>query len=34
MNAANEAAVGFFLERRITFPAITALTERVMDAHP
>ncbi len=33
LNAANEAAVGFFLDRRITFPAITALTERVMDAH-
>jgi len=33
LNAANEAAVGFFLARRITFPAITALTERVMDAH-
>lgn len=33
MNAANEAAVGFFLARRITFPAITTLTERVMDAH-
>lgn len=33
MNAANEAAVGLFLEERLTFPAITALTERVMDAH-
>jgi len=33
MNAANEATVSFFLEGRITFPAITALTERVMDAH-
>lgn len=33
MNAANEAAVGFFLEGRVTFPAITELTERVMDAH-
>jgi len=33
MNAANEAAVGFFLEGRIMFPAIVALTERVMDAH-
>ena len=33
LNAANEAAVGFFLEGRITFPAITALTERVLDAH-
>ncbi len=31
MNAANEAAVGFFLEERIPFPAIMALTERVMD---
>ena len=34
MDAANEAAVGFFLEGRITFPAIVALTGRVMDAHP
>jgi len=33
MNAANETAVGLFLEGRITFPAIIALTERVMDAH-
>jgi 1-deoxy-D-xylulose-5-phosphate reductoisomerase len=33
MNAANEAAVGLFLEGRMTFPAITALTERVMDTH-
>ena len=33
MNAANEAAVGLFLGGRITFPAITALTERVMDTH-
>ncbi len=33
MNAANEAAVGLFLEGRITFPTIVALTERVMDAH-
>lgn len=33
MNAANEAAVGFFLGSRITFPAITALIARVMDAH-
>lgn len=33
MNAANEAAVGFFLDGRIPFPAITTLTERVMDAH-
>ncbi len=33
MNAANEAAVGFFLEGKITFPAIIALTERVMEAH-
>ena len=33
MNAANEAAVGFFLEERIAFPAIMALTEQVMDAH-
>ena len=33
MNAANEAAVGFFLDGRLPFPAITALTERIMDAH-
>ena len=33
MNAANEAAVGFFLEGRVTFAAIITLTERVMDAH-
>lgn len=33
MNAANETAVGFFLDGRIPFPAILALTERVMDAH-
>ena len=33
MNAANEAAVGLFLAGRINFPAITALTERVMDSH-
>jgi len=33
MNAANEAAVGFFLAGLITFPAIVALTERVMATH-
>ena len=33
MNAANEAAVGLFLDGYMTFPAITELTERVMDAH-
>ena len=33
MNAANEAAVGLFLSETIPFPAITALTARVMDAH-
>ena len=33
MNAANEAAVALFLEERVTFPGIMALTERVMDAH-
>ena len=33
MNAANEAAVAFFLDNCITFPAITALIQRVMDAH-
>ncbi len=33
MNAANEAAVGFFLDEKIAFPAIVDLTARVMDAH-
>lgn len=33
MNAANEAAVGLFLEGHLTFGAITALTARTMDAH-
>ena len=33
LNAANEAAVGLFLEGSLTFPGITALTERIMDAH-
>ena len=33
MNAANEAAVALFLDERVTFPGIMALTERVMDAH-
>ena len=33
MNAANEAAVEFFLSGQISFPAIISLTERVMDAH-
>ena len=33
MNAANEAAVRFFLSGEIPFPAIMALTERVMDTH-
>ena len=33
MNAANEAAVGFFLDEKIAFPAIVELTARVMDAH-
>ncbi len=33
MNAANEAAVGFFLDEKISFPAIVELTARVMDAH-
>jgi len=31
-NAANEVAVGEFLARRISFPAITALVERTLDA--
>ena len=33
MNAANEAAVALFLEERVPFLGIVALTERVMDAH-
>ena len=33
MNAANEAAVGFFLEEKISFPAILDLTAQAMDAH-
>ncbi|HEY7575302.1 MAG TPA: 1-deoxy-D-xylulose-5-phosphate reductoisomerase, partial [Thermoanaerobaculia bacterium] len=32
-NAANEVAVGLFLERRIAFPDIAALCGRVLDAH-
>ncbi|MBV9849731.1 MAG: 1-deoxy-D-xylulose-5-phosphate reductoisomerase [Armatimonadetes bacterium] len=33
LNAANEAAVGLFLEEKITFPAIPEWIERAMDAH-
>jgi 1-deoxy-D-xylulose-5-phosphate reductoisomerase len=33
MNAANELAVEAFLQERIGFTAIAALTERVMDSH-
>ena len=33
MNGANEAAVGLFLDGRLTFSAIAALTGRVMDTH-
>ena len=33
MNAANEAAVGLFLDGHLTFSAITTLAERTMDAH-
>ena len=32
LNAANEVAVAAFLERRITFPAITRLVASVLDA--
>ncbi|HEY7472652.1 MAG TPA: 1-deoxy-D-xylulose-5-phosphate reductoisomerase [Gemmatimonadota bacterium] len=32
-NAANEVAVGLFLERRIVFPDIAALCARVLEAH-
>ena len=31
LNAANETAVGFFLDEKISFPAIVDLTARVMD---
>jgi len=33
LNAANEAAVGLFLDGAVSFPAITELTARAMDAH-
>jgi 1-deoxy-D-xylulose-5-phosphate reductoisomerase len=33
LNAANEVAVSAFLDRRIPFPAISALIRRAMDAH-
>lgn len=33
LNAANEVAVGAFLERRISFPAIAAVIDRVLAAH-
>jgi 1-deoxy-D-xylulose-5-phosphate reductoisomerase len=33
LNAANEVAVGLFLERRIPFPAIPALIEEALEAH-
>lgn len=33
LNAANEIAVGAFLKNRITFPAITEIVEKVMNAH-
>ena len=33
LNAANEAAVGLFLEEKITFSALSGLIERAMDAH-
>lgn len=33
LNAANEAAVGLFLDGHLTFGAITTLTARTMDAH-
>ena len=34
LNAANEVAVGAFLERQLAFPAITAVIEAVMNALP
>lgn len=33
MNAANEAAVSFFLDEKISFSTLTSLVEQVMDAH-
>ena len=33
LNAANEVAVGRFLDGRISFPAIPQVIERTMDAH-
>jgi 1-deoxy-D-xylulose-5-phosphate reductoisomerase len=33
LNAANEIAVEAFVNRKINFPQITALVQRVMDAH-
>ena len=33
LNAANEVAVGLFLEGRISFPAIPAIVEGVLDTH-
>lgn len=33
MNAANEAAVGLFLDRKISYPGITRFVEAVMDRH-
>jgi 1-deoxy-D-xylulose-5-phosphate reductoisomerase len=34
LNAANEVAVARFLEGRIAFPAIAAIIEHTMTAHP
>ncbi|MGO8669938.1 MAG: 1-deoxy-D-xylulose-5-phosphate reductoisomerase [Capsulimonadaceae bacterium] len=33
LNAANEAAVSLFLDRKISFPAIAEIVERSLDAH-
>ena len=33
LNAANEVAVGAFLEGRVPFPAIAATNEAVLDSH-
>ena len=33
LNAANEAAVGLFLEEQVTFSRVAELIERAMDAH-
>jgi 1-deoxy-D-xylulose-5-phosphate reductoisomerase len=33
LNAANEVAVGAFIERRLSFPGIAAIVRRTMERH-